>query len=167
MKTNLIIFLTVIVGFSLFAIFINWIANLTLRKKLSQNEHPDTLVVYKSTLFVSGAILTHEITFATQSLIKILAESFSGSELIFKEVAYFCLFLSSTMILLIVILFYSALISGILLKKKNIFFEIASNKMTSQIIYSSVILSLTIAIKPVVTLLLDSFIPYPTFPVYN
>ena len=72
-----------------------------------------------------------------------------------------------SLLILSIIVWLSILTYGIVAKGKNVFIEIANNNIGAVILFSGIILAITLVAKSCITPLLDQFIPYPTLPIYH
>ena len=167
MTTNIIILATIMISGLLTVFLINSIVNSRIKNKLSENESPLTVDIVKAILFLCGGLLLSEIVNSFQTLIKVLPSSFTGNDLLLKEVMFYSIFLGIALLTLLIILWLSAMMFGIVSKGKNIFIETANNNLNAVILFCGILLALTFAAKAGVTPLLDQFIPYPTMPIYH
>lgn len=165
--TNIIILIAALVSSALTLFIINGLVRSKLKNKLSENENPITVPVFKGVLFISGGLLLCEIIPSFQTLTKILPQQFEGNDLILSEISFYCIFLAIVLIVFSVIFWFSTLIFSLLQKGENVFVEVANNNLHALITFSAILLTLTFAIKTGITPVLDEFIPYPTMPVYR
>ena len=165
--TNIIILLAVLVSTSLTIFILNGFVRFKLKNKLSENETPITTPIFKGILFISSGLLLSELISTFQTLTKILPVSYSGNDLVIREISFYCIFLALILVVLAVVLWLSTLLFSLINKGDNVFMEVANNNFQSLILFSAILLALTFAVKTGITPLLDEFIPYPTMPVYR
>jgi hypothetical protein len=165
--TNIVISLTVLVSSALTLFLLNGLVRFKLKNKLSENENPITVPLFKGVLFISGGLLLIELVPSFQTLTKILPGQFEGNDLILREISFYCIFLGIVLILFAGLLWFSTLLFSLFQRGDNIFVEVANNNIHSLITFSAILLTLTLAFKSGITPILDGFIPYPTMPVYR
>ena len=167
MTTNIILLSAVIVSGLLTVFLLNSIVNSRMKGKVSDNEHPITGDIMKAILFLCGGLLLSEIVISFQTMTKVLPSSFTGNDLLLKEIMYYSIFLGIALLTLIANIWLSAIMFSVTSKGKNIFIETANNNLNAVIIFCGVVLALTLAAKAGLSPLLDNFIPYPTMPTYH
>jgi len=165
--TNIIILLAVLVSAALTIFLLNGFVRFKLKNKLSENENPIAIPIFKSVLFISGGLLLSELISTFQTLTKILPGQFESNELVLREISFYCIFLAIVLIVLAVLLWLSTLLFSLINRGDSVFVEVANNNLHSLILFSAILLALTLAVKTGITPLLDEFIPYPTMPVYR
>ncbi len=165
--TNIIISLAVLVSSALTLFLLNGLVRFKLKNKLSENENPITVPIFKGVLFISGGLLLSELIPSFQTLTKILPGQFEGNDLILKEISFYCIFLAIVLIVFAVLLWFSTLLFSLIQRGDNVFVEVANNNLHSLITFSAILLTLTFALKIGIIPILDEFIPYPTMPVYR
>ncbi len=167
MTTNIII-LTATLLSSLLAIFaLNYFINSRVKGKLSEIETPITIDIMKVVLFICSSMLLAEMTTTFQTLVKVLPSSFAGNDLLIQELFYFTKFVGIVLISFIVIVWLSILMFSMVQKGKSIFIETVNNNTSAVILFSGIVIALSIVTKTGLTPLLDQFIPYPTLPMYH
>lgn len=164
--TNILTLLAVLVSTAVSVFLLNSFVKFKLKNKLSENEHPITISYFKGVLFVSIGLLLSELITTFQTLTKILPSQLEGSNLIFKEVSFYCIFFALTLLIFVVLFWISTLLFSLLSKGESIFVEVANNNLQSIILFSAILLAFTFAIKTGITPLLDNYIPYPEMPIY-
>lgn len=167
MTTNIIILSAVLISSMLLIFLLNSIVNSKIKNKISDKEPLLTTALMKAILFFCGGLLISEIVNSFQILIKVLPSSFSGNDLLLKELMFFSIFIGISLFLLIVILWFSAIMFGVITKGKDIYIEVANNNLLAVILFCGILFSLTFAAKGGIAPLLDQFIPYPTLPIYH
>lgn len=165
--TNIIILLAVLTSASLTMFLLNWFVRFKLKNKLSGKENLITIPIFKGVLFISGGLLLSELILTFQTLTKILPGSYSGNDLVLREISFYCIFFAIVLIVFAVLLWLSTLLFSLIKRGENVFVEVANNNLQSLILFSGILLALTLAIKTGITPLLDEFVPYPTMPVYR
>lgn len=165
--TNIFTLLAILVSTAISVFLLNGFVKFKLKNKLSENEHPITISYFKGILFVSIGLLLSELITTFQTLTKILPSQIVGSNLIFKEVSYYCIFFAITLLIFVVLFWLSTLLFSVLSKGESIFVEVANNNLQSVIIFSAILLTFTFSIKTGITPLLDEYIPYPVMPIYR
>ena len=166
MTTNIVILISILTSGLLTIFILNAIVNSRIKNKISENKTPLSVDILKSILFLSGGLLLSEITTSFQTLTKVLPNSFTGNELLLKEFSYFSIFLGITILTIILIVWLSTLMYSLISNGKSIFIEAANNNVNAVIVFSGLLLALTIASKTGLIPLFDQFIPYPTMPIY-
>lgn len=165
--TNILTLLAVLVSTAVSVFLLNSFVKFKLKNKLSENEHPITISYFKGVLFVSIGLLLSELITTFQTLTKILPSQLEGSNLIFKEVSFYCIFFAITLLIFVVLFWISTLLFSLLSKGESVFVEVANNNLQSIILFSAILLAFTFAIKTGITPLLDKYIPYPEMPIYR
>ncbi|WP_339611862.1 hypothetical protein [uncultured Planktosalinus sp.] len=165
--TNIIILISILVSGALTIFLLNWIVNYKIRKKISENENPLTINLFKAILFTASGILLSELITTFETLTKVLPSSFTGNELILNEISYYCIFLGILVVIIFTLLWISTLLFRLLSKGENVYLEVANNNLKSVLFFAGIIFALTITIKTGITPLLDQLIPYPTMPLYR
>lgn len=165
--TNVIILIAVLVSSALTIFLLNGLVRFKLRDKLSENEYPITVPIFKGILFISSGLLLSELILTFQTLTKILPSQFERHDLILQEIAFYCIFFALIVIVFVIVIWLSTLLLSLINSGENVFVEVANNNFQSLITFSAILLTLTFAIKTGITPLLDEFIPYPTIPVYR
>ena len=167
MTTNIILLSAILVSGLLTVFILNSIINSRIKGKISENENPFSVDILKAILFLCGGLLLSEIVNSFQTMTKVLPSSFSGNDLLLKEIMFYSIFLGITLLTLIVILWLAAMMFGVTSKGKSIFIETANNNLNAVIIFCGILLALTLAAKAGLSPLFDQFIPYPTMPTYH
>lgn len=167
MTTNIINLISVLVGGLLTIFILNAIVNSRIKNKVSENETPIAVDILKAILFLSGGLLLAEITTSFQTLTKVLPSSFTGNDLLLKEISYFSIFLGITILTALLNFWLSTLMYSLISKGKSIFIETSNNNLNAAIIFIGLMLALTVASKMGLTQLLDQLIPYPIMPIYH
>ncbi|MBL0310572.1 MAG: hypothetical protein IPP77_13130 [Bacteroidetes bacterium] len=167
MTTNIILLVVVLVSGLLTVFIFNSIINSRIKGKVSENENPISIDILKAILFLCGGLLLSEIINTFQTMTKVLPSSFTGNDLLLKEIMFFSIFLGIALLVLFVNLWLSAIMFGIVSKEKNIFIEVANNNLGATILFVGILLALTFAAKAGLSPMLDQFIPYPTMPTYH
>jgi len=167
MTTNVLILISIIISALLYIFILNSIVNSKLKNKLSEIETPITADLLKGVLFLCGGLMLIEIIESFQTLIKVLASSFSGNDLLIKEFSYFSVFLGISLLTTFVIVWLATLMFSLISNGKNIFIETANNNLNALLLFCGILLALTVAVKPSLSALFDQFIPYPTMPIYH
>lgn len=167
MTQNTIILLAVLISSCLTIYLTNAIINSRLKKKLKSDDEPIAIYILKAAIFLCAGLLINEFVNSFQSLIKILPSSLVGNNLLQKEIMFYSIFWGISLLILSIIVWLSILTYGIVAKGKNVFIEIANNNIGAVILFSGIILAITLVAKSCITPLLDQFIPYPTLPIYH
>jgi hypothetical protein len=167
MTTNIILLSAVLVSGLLTVFILNSIVNSRIKGKISENENPLSVDIQKAILFLCGGLLLIEIVDPFQTMTKVLPSSFTGNNLLLKEIMFYSIFLGITLLTLVVIIWFATLMFGVTSKGKSIFIETANNNLNAVIIFCGILLALTLAAKAGLSSLFDQFIPYPTMPTYH
>lgn len=167
MTTNIILLSATLVSGLLTIFILNSIVNSRIKGKISENENPLSVDILKAILFLCGGLLLSEIVNSFQTMTKVLPSSFSGNDLLLKEIMFYSIFLGITLLTLVIILWFAAMMFGVTSKGKSIFIETANNNLNAVIIFCGLLLALTLAAKAGLSPLFDQFIPYPTMPTYH
>ncbi|MBK7888516.1 MAG: hypothetical protein IPJ86_14925 [Bacteroidetes bacterium] len=167
MTLNIIILVAVIISGMLTVFLLNSIVNARMKGKIADNEHPIAGDILKGILFLCGGLILSEVVISFQTITKVLPSSFTGNDLLLKDVMYYSIFFGIVLLILIANIWLSAIMFSITSKGRSIFMETANNNLNAVIIFSGIVLALTLAAKAGLAPLLDQFIPYPTMPVYH
>ena len=165
--TNIITLLAIITSTAVSVFLLNGFINYKLKDRLSENESPISISYLKGIFFISMGLLFSELITTFQTLIQILPKQLEGSNLILKEISFYCIFLGITLVILTVLIGLSILLFNLVKKGESIFVEVANNNLNSVILFSAILLAIVLAAKTGVTPLLDEFIPYPELPIYR
>ena len=165
--TNIITMLAIITSTAVSVFLLNGFIKSKLKNKLSENETPISISYFKGILFISLGLLFSELISTFQTLTKILPNQFEGSNLVLKEISFYCIFLGISLAIFIVLFWLSKLLFSLFSKGESIFVEVANNNLNSVIIFSAILLTFVLAVKTGITPLLDEFIPYPEMPIYR
>lgn len=165
--TNIIVLLTVLVSAALTIFLLNQFVRFKFKNKLSEDENPITLPVFKGVMFISSGLLLSELISTFQTLIKILPGQIEGNDLILREISFYCILFALVLIVFVIVLWLSTLLFGLINRGENVFTEVANDNFHALIIFSAILLALTFAVKTGITPVLDELIPYPTMPIYR
>ena len=164
---NTITSIAILVSTALTLYLINSFVKFKLKKKLSGNEQPISVIYFKGILFISAGLVFSELIETFQILTKILPSQIEGNNLILREVAYYCIFSSITLIIFTLIFWLSTVLFSLLSQGERIFWEVAHNNSNAVLLFAAILLAFTLALKTSITPLLDEFIPYPEIPLYR
>ena len=165
--TNIFTLLAITLSTAVSLFLLNGFLKTKLKNKLSENENPISISYFKSVLYVSLGLLLGELINTFQTLTKILPSQLEGSNLVLKEISFYCVFLGITLFLFVILLWLSTLLFSLFSKGESIFIEVANNNLKSLILFSGILLAFVFAVKTGLTPLLDEFIPYPEIPNYR
>jgi hypothetical protein len=138
-----------------------------MSKIVSEIENPLSISVLKATIFVTCSLLIGELNQSFHITKKILSTLYSGKELFMHELSYFSVFYGIVISLFTFLVGIASTIFWIINKKESISLEIANNNLRAIFIFSGILISLVLIIKPEVHNILDQFIPYPQKPVFR
>ncbi len=165
--TNILTLLAITLSTAVSLFLLNGFLKIKLKNKLSENENPISISYFKSVLYVSLGLLLGELINTFQTLTKILPSQLEGSNLVLKEISFYCVFLGITLFIFVILLWLSTLLFSLFSKGESIFIEVANNNLKSLILFSGILLAFVFAVKTGLTPLLDEFIPYPEIPNYR
>lgn len=167
MTTIIVIALSLLLG-GLLSIFIfNFFINRKLAGLLRNEELLLATTIMKAFVFLCCGFLVLEINYPFQALIKIWGVYYVNTELFFKEVMYFSVFLGIIILTLFIVFLLALITIGSIVKGKNLFVEVANNNIALAILFGVIFFSFSLIAKTAVPPLLDKFIPYPTMPIYR
>lgn len=167
MTEQIVILLGAILGCLLTIFVFNAILNNRLKGKSSTDEPLLSAAIAKVVIFLTAAILLAEAVNSFQILENVLGSSTPPSDILQTEIMYFSLMLGVTLLVHVINIWLSSIMFGVLSGGKSIFHEIANESMTSTLLFSGILLALTLVSKSGISLLLDKFIPYPTMPTFH
>jgi hypothetical protein len=167
MTVQLLILLAALVSASLSLFILNLFVSARLKGKVPINEAPIAADLLRAVIFLSAGLMLNDVAMFFQTVITILPSSYSGSELHLMEISYCSLLLAVTLTSCFIIIWTSSLMYSLIAKGKSIFIEVANNNLGSLILFSALLIVLTLAAKAGLSGVLDSFIPYPTLPIYH
>ena len=137
--TNIFTLLAITLSTAVSLFLLNGFLKTKLKNKLSENENPISISYFKSVLYVSLGLLLGELINTFQTLTKILPSQLEGSNLVLKEISFYCVFLGITLFLFVILLWLSTLLFSLFSKGESIFIEVANNNLKSLILFSGIL----------------------------
>lgn len=156
-----------LLAFMIGVYLINTILNRTLKKYIQTGESPTSIFVFKAGFILGFGILFYSWQGSVQNASVILKSTLSGNDFMISMLSYCALF---WMLALLILAFLSAVVSIILMlgtNRRNIPLEIAQGNMGYAILFSSVILALTIGMLPIIIESYELCLPYPDVPMFR
>lgn len=156
-----------LLSFMIGVYLVDIILNRTLKKYIQTGESPTSILVFKAGFILGFGILFYAWQGSVQNAYVIFKGTLSGNELMISMLSYCALF---WMMALLILAILSAVVSIILMlgtNRHNIPLEIAQGSMGYAILFSSVILALTIGMLPIIMESYELCLPYPEVPMFR
>ncbi|MEZ5003441.1 MAG: hypothetical protein R2730_10455 [Chitinophagales bacterium] len=167
MTTNIITIIAVLISALLTIFILNSMVNLKLKNKLSENENPITINLFKAILFLCGGIVLNEISQSFNTVTNVLPALFSDNKLVLNEISYCSIFYGIGLISLLLIFWSASLMFTIISGGKSVFLEVTNNNLNAVLLFAGLIFAILIAVKPLLLPIFDQLIPYPNIPTYR
>jgi hypothetical protein len=160
------ILLFVNIAFGLLSIFLfNAFVNKKVRALIPADESTIISIdLLKAVYFLSSSILLIELASPSQTLLKVLTLTNSGSSLILNELSYLSLFYAISLLINVFIVWISFMMFSLIKKGSSLFMEVANNSYNALLLYSSILITLILVSKVAINPFCDFLIPYPSVP---
>lgn len=160
------ILLFVNIAFGLLSIFLlNAYVNKKVRTLVPSDESTIfSIDILKAVYFLASSILLLELAIPSQTLIKVLNLTNSGSNLILTELSYLSLFYAISLLVNVFVVWISFMMFSLIKKGSSLFMEVANNNYNALLLYSSILITLILVSKVAINPFCDFLIPYPSVP---
>ena len=144
----------------LLVFLLNAALNFSTRKLIKPNDSPLGLHVLKAAAFISAGLLVDELLHALRALQHTLPAVSNIEAYLVEGLSYYGLFLGTVIVVVLVLVYLSALMFSLVSGGKNVFVESANESYSSMLLYASVLLAFTFAVKASLGAFMETFIPY-------
>ena len=143
---------------------INKGVDLLLSRRINDEDNLISASLVKGSLFLSTAIVLSKVFESIQAITIVLSSRSDVETTTWEQLHYFAIFTGVALAVTVACAALSLAFYRTASKGKSLITEIANDNTNAAVLFSVLVLAMTLAILPAVHAIFDSMIPYPTIP---
>ena len=163
--TNLpIATIALILGTLVLLFVINKGVDLLLSRRLTDEDSLISTSIIKGGLILSAGMMLNQVFESIQAITLVLSSRYGPDDITWEQLYYFAIFTGIAFAITASAAFLSVGFYRIVSKGQSLITEVANDNIAVAILFSMIVLAMTLALLPAVHAIFDSMIPYPTIP---